>query len=340
MRTFLIAFILGVFVAPFAIAHVALGFDQRIDGQTTQKTDVAFQSPRLPSQLQTHILVSDSVIRLGDIFTNAGTHAEKAIAYAPEPGSQTILNARGLYRVARAYRLDWRPLGAKTHAVVERESVRLNREDITDAVLAALIEKGAADDMEVEILRGPTEIHVPGGALTRIGVADSAYDPRSGRFTAMLQAPVDHPAAKKFRVSGRLHRLIDLPVPARRLKANERISARDIAWQRMRADRVPTGALTAEEDVIGFAGKRTLQAGRPIRGQDVQRPLLVKRNALVTIVLKVNNMSLTAQGRSMDSGALDDTVRIKNSQSGKVVDAIVVGDGKVAVQMATQVAVN
>ena len=81
-----------------------------------------------------------------------------------------------------------------------------------------------------------------------------------------------------------------------------------------------------------MAAKRLIGADRPIRTAQIRRPLLIAKGGLVTIRLNYANMSLTAQGRSLDEGSLGDVVRITNSQSKNIVEARVTGANRVRVQ--------
>ena len=72
--------------------------------------------------LKETVTVNSRRVYIGDLFRNAGNKADIAIAYAPRPGQRAIFDARWLYRVARAYNLDWRPLGNQDQVVVERKS--------------------------------------------------------------------------------------------------------------------------------------------------------------------------------------------------------------------------
>ena len=68
--------------------------------------------------LKETVTVNSRRVYIGDLFSSTGDKANIAVAYAPEPGQRAIFDARWLYRVARAYKLDWRPLGNQDQAVV------------------------------------------------------------------------------------------------------------------------------------------------------------------------------------------------------------------------------
>ena len=293
-----------------------------------------------PVTLRQSVTVSGGLVRLGDLFVPAGDKAEAAVAYAPAPGKRATFDARWLYRVARAYGLNWRPLSIHEKAVVARESIIIGRREIADHILAALVDKGVDADMRVELSNRMLRIHVPGGSTATIAVEDVAYEPRTRRFIAIVAAPADDPAARRIRVTGRVHRVIDVPVLTRRVLAGEVIRKRDVKWIAMRGDRLQRDTIQDSGALIGKSPRRGLRAGVPVRVSDVRLPVLVPRRSLVTIMYRVRSMTLTAQGRALEDGGAGDTVRVANTQSNTVVQAVVTGANRVSVQPAGPIAMK
>lgn len=293
-----------------------------------------------PVTLRQSVTVSGELVRLGDLFVPAGDKAEAAVAYAPAPGKRAIFDARWLYRVARAYGLNWRPLSIHEKAVVARESIIIERREIADHILAALVAKGVDADMRVELSNRMLRIHVPGDSTATVAVEDVVYDARTRRFIAIVAAPADDPAARRIRVTGRVHKVIDVPVLTRRVLAGEVIRERDVKWIAMRSDRLQRDTIQDPGALIGKSPRRGLRAGVPVRVSDVRLPVLVPRRSLVTIMYRVQSMTLTAQGRALEDGGAGDTVRIANTQSNTVVQAVVTGANRVSVQPAGPIAMK
>jgi len=286
------------------------------------------------------VTVDSNMVRLGDIFTNTGDKAGIAIAYAPPAGKQALFDANWLYRVARSYRLNWRPFSPQIQVVVERRGVVIPREEIEDRILQALIEKGVAPNMQVVLSNRMMRIHVPGSADARVEVEDVAYQPGTGRFNAVIAAFSNSGPRYRTRVSGRLYRVLEVPVLARRHATGEVIKKGSVKWIKVRANRVQRDVVINLTGLVGKSGRRSLAADQPIRASEVRRPILVPRNSLVTIVLQTPLMRLTAQGRALEEGSRGDTIRINNSRSKKVVEAVVDGPGRVSVQLPSFVAMK
>lgn len=288
-----------------------------------------------PPQLNPHIVVEDQVIRLGDLFTNTGDNAEIPIAYAPEPGQSVTLDARWLYRVAVAYKLDWKPLGIRTESLVERASVTVPFDEVKSQLLNALADRGIPNDADIELATRLTQIYLPAGSTPTVRVDAIDYFERTGRFTAVISAPGGGEASR-MRLSGRVFRTIEVPVLSDRVLRGDVITQNDISYVKMNADRVQPNIIVDAGDLVGMTPKNGIRAGQPVRTNDVRRPTLVSKNSFVVIVHHMPNMLLTAQGKAMENGSEGDIVKIKNMQSTQIIEAEVIGPGRVAVKSAAQ----
>ncbi len=287
-----------------------------------------------------NIEVDNTLITLGDLFTVRGEKAAIEVAYAPEPGKRAVFDARWLYRVAHAYQLTWRPLSEHVRAVVTRRSEVIGQREIEELILDALIAKGADPTAELELGNQFMQLHVPANGNSTVQVEDTVLDARSNRFTAILAAPTGKGGMKRTRIRGRLFKTAEVPVLNRRVLIGEVITGKDIRWIKVRAGRLQNNTIVNETELVGHTPKRGLRAGDPILASAVQRPVLVPKGSLVIMVLRTPQMLLTAQGKSLQDGANGDVIRIRNPRSKTVVEAEVVGEGRVAVRPTTTVVMN
>jgi flagella basal body P-ring formation protein FlgA len=286
--------------------------------------------------LRQNVTVEDHLIILGDIFKGAGDKSTIAIAYAPEPGKRAFFDANWLYRVANGHGLKWRPLSMKQSIQVNRKSVTIERDEIEDYIFAALIDKGADPKMTLKLSNRLVQLHVPSSSEATIEVTNVSYDQRTQRFSAHVSTP----SSKAIRVTGRMQKMLNIPVLNRRILKNEMIMPEDIKWVKSPSKRVQNDIILHVDDLIGKTPKRGLRAGAPIRSSEVQRPILVEKGSLVTMVLKTPLMVLTSQGRAVDPGANGDVIRITNTQSKKVVQAVVTAAGVASITPASKMAAN
>ncbi|MDA0996588.1 MAG: flagellar basal body P-ring formation chaperone FlgA, partial [Proteobacteria bacterium] len=286
--------------------------------------------------LKEHVVVEEKVIRLGDLFENADGKSDTAIAYAPEPGKQVILDARWLSRIAKANGLDWRPLGSKIYAVVERASSTVSFDDIKAQLLTALSEQQGIDqDMDIELATRFQQIFLPSNATATIKIEDLMFTPRTSRFTAVVALTASNQGTQRHRLTGRVIRVLEVPVVDRRVLKDDTITKDNIRWVRMNAERVQRDVVVNADELIGMTPTHGLRAGLPVRSMDVRRPVMVKKNSLVTIYHRVSNMTLTAQGKALSDGSSGDVIQISNARSSHVIEAEVIGPGRVVAHVAS-----
>jgi flagella basal body P-ring formation protein FlgA len=93
--------------------------------------------------------------------------------------------------------------------------------------------------------------------------------------------------------------------------------------------------LRSERDIVGKEAKRILLPGRPIASHSIVEPRAILRGDNVTITYAKGILDLTAPGRALEEGAVDDIVRIVNLQSSKTITARIVQEGIVRVEPVT-----
>ena len=289
--------------------------------------------------LRTSIIVDSEYLTLHDLFGVSDEKAFKRVAYSPKPGQTASLDAKWLYRVARAYNLNWRPMNLNTRVIVERASQEIERDEIEDAIIASLRQKGLTENLEISMRRFQ-KIHVATDQFASIGVEHLTYESDNGRFIANLTAPANHPSAQRFRVSGRVHKLKSIPIINKRLRRSDPIKKDDIEWMEFRISKLKKDTILDEEDLIGMAAKRTIREKFPVRLSEIRKPILITKGGLVTIHLTTSTMWLTSQGKALQEGSRGDTIQIKNIQSKKTIEARVTGINNVSVALPSRIEFN
>ena len=203
-----------------------------------------------------------------------------------------------------------------------------------------LREQGETGDMRVFLTNRSLRLHVADDNSTTVGIEDLALDRRTSRFSALVVAPAGDPAARRVRVTGHVFEMTEVPVLGRRLLAGTVIREGDVQWIKLRADQIQRDTITDPKDLIGLETARSLRDGRPIRVSQVRRPVMVTKGSLVTMMLTGPTMLLTARGRAQESGSKGDVIRISNTQSKQVLEAVVTGPGTVVVRSANRLAMK
>ena len=111
-------------------------------------------------------------------------------------------------------------------------------------------------------------------------------------------------------------------VPVRPIPANSVVSLADVVPQ----DAVIAGGFQEVGDVLGLEARVTLYPGRPIMRGDLGPPAIVTRNDIVQIVFRRGALSILAEGRALDRGAVGERIRIMNIDSRAIITGVLRAD--------------
>jgi len=280
--------------------------------------------------LRTMTTLHAPVVRLADLFDDAGTNANRVLGPGPGPGGRIVVEAAQLSAIARQFGVDWRPASAADRTVLERPGRLLKREDAMDAVRTALVAAGASADCEIELPDFSPPL-VPVEANPRPVVSDMGYDANEGRFSAVLSVTGDAMEPINMRVAGRVDDVVELPVATRRLLAGTVLHAEDVHNARVRTALVHGEVLHNAAEAVGMQLKHQVVAGQPLATNELMRPSMVQRGATVMMLLDSPGIALTAQGQALESGAIGERIRVLNPVSRAVVEADVIGPDRVRI---------
>lgn len=286
--------------------------------------------------LRPAVTVDGDVIRLGDLFAGAGAHATDVVAPAPPPGSRTLFDAAWLAATAREHQLDWQPASSFDQASVERATRVIGSEAVTQSLLAAIGRSQSITGARLQLDNAGFHLLVPASAPAGLDVEGLTVDARSGRFSATVAAPGGGSAPTP--VTGRLVRMVKLPVLDRPVAPGEIIAQGDITSLEVASERVTPETVLSASDLVGKTPRQTLRAGQPLLAGDVHTPIVVHKDDLVLVVLETPSMRLTTQAKALDDGGTGAVIRVANTKSNRVIEARVVGPNLVAVTPTAQLA--
>ena len=290
----------------------------------------AAQAQGVPPAPRPLVLVEEPVLRLTDIFENAGEAGAATIGAAPAPGRRMLLDAATLSAIARRHGLAWRPLSGEERSIVERPGRPVPREEVESLLREELVRLGMDPEAEME-LPGFAPPVVPLGALPQAMIEAAHFEAQTKRFAATLVVAADGMPSWRGRVSGRALTTVPVVVATRRLAVGEVVSPGDLREVRMRTERVRPGTAQRTEDVRGKQLRRPIGAELPFMLVDLTAPSIVRKNQLVLMVLEGPGLALTAQGRAMDDAARGDRIPVMNLASRSIVEAEAIGPGRVRV---------
>lgn len=283
--------------------------------------------------LRAHALVNGDVVTLGDLVAEAGVAASRPMFRAPALGESGTIQATRVFAAARDAGLSDIDMRGLTQIVVERAARRATRQDIDDALADAVAQRTRLDPRDLSfVLDSDPVVAMAMGDRTELLVSDLVIDSRNRRFTAIITPNGSQNGVRKIaRVSGSYAETVLVPVLARSLQKGDAIRAEDFQMERREKESVGDDVSTDTRSLVGRVARNVMRAGLVLRDRDLVRPILVERNAAVTMHLDVPGIQLTMKGKALEQGAIGEVIAVQNLTSKRTVQGIVMGNGQVRI---------
>lgn len=225
-------------------------------------------------------------------------------------------------------------------AVVGPEPVAQAPRAVDGSEIEALVSEAVADrllttEFEIEMTGGWPSLAVPPEAAGGPVVLELKIEPRTGRFQAQVAGWPGAPESARLRLGGRIVRTESIPVPVRTIGAGEVIREGDLEWRRFPSGQLGQDPVLSADAIVGKTPRRTLRAGQPVRAGELTVPLMVEKNAPVTMVYVAPGIQLTMMGKALEGGAAGQWIRVLNPQSKQIAYGTVTAEGLVMVGSGT-----
>lgn len=282
-------------------------------------------------RLRGDVTARGDVLTLEDLVEGApGGAAKRPMFRAPALGATGTIQARRIVEAVAALNLGTVETGGRLQVAVQRAARRVGSQEI-EAALRRALETGYGLDAKSVSVRldgdGPVLL-APIDLDGQVVALDLNYDPRSHRVGGLMTLGERQAS---LRVSGLVIEMRDVAIVNRTLNRGEPITAADLTIERRPREGAPPDALTSAATLSGEVAQRTLAQGAILRMGDAAPPELVARGEAVTIVYDSPGISLAIRGQATDAGRMGATVNVINVASKKVLQAVVVGPGRVSV---------
>ncbi len=291
--------------------------------------------------LKERIEVFEDLVRLGDLFENAGNAANIAVFRAPDLGTEGKVSARRIAVAARQHGLEWANLGGIDRIVVRRPSRHITLDQVRQTLAGHVashldLDEDATVDVKLEGAAKP--IHIDPRVTEPFIVRKFEMQPEGGTFRAVLGFEKSDFARENLIFHGTAIEAVKLMAPRHNIERGAMINESDLQVVHHAKAAARDGMVQTPEQLVGKVAKRRLTAGRPVRQKDVEAPTLIERKALVTILYKTPAMMLKTKGRSEQDGAHGEVISIVNTQTKRSLLARVVSPNTVVVVSSSEIA--
>lgn len=275
--------------------------------------------------------ISGNSITLGDLFYDLEKNAEYVLGPAPRPGKDVVLKAKTLYKIAVAMDLPWRPTKGD-HIRLQRLATIIGTDLMKESLQHTLSQQGIQGKFLIHFDGTVRDIVLPPNISQSVHVKHIDYNPERNWFQASLVAPSLEQPEKELRVAGRIEKLVSIPVLTQALRNGDIIGSQDLHWIEVKERSLQHDMILKESDIAGLTPRRMILAGKPILNAELERPTMVERGDMITIIYAEGPLRLTAKGKALQTGARGDTVRVANLSSNRTLDAIVTASQLVMVE--------
>lgn len=200
--------------------------------------------------------------------------------------------------------------------------------EIIAAVKAAALDQGFSGSTQIKVSRNGKNL-ISTNADDQVIIDKLDINKASQSFTAEISLSATE--RQKANLNGRIISMVSVPVLSTQRNAGETIEDADIAWVDMEQATLGNSAITNIEQLVGKTARRLIASGTVIRSGMVSAPVIVRKNDLIMMLYQTANLTISHQARALSDGAMGDTIRALNTQTNKILDAVVTGSDQATV---------
>ncbi len=287
--------------------------------------------------LKGDITVNKAIVTVGDMFNDAGIHAETGIFMAPAPGTTGVVPLADLQRAAALAGIESFENVGYTRVRVARASTLVDAAMLDALIDADLSRRGIlAPGITADLRFDTVDVSYNAEAIANpVTLVNLRYTPGNDGFTARFMiAGIDQPVD----LSGSVQLMTMAPRLATTLPAGTILSDSDFQLASVPLSTADAGGYADLGQLVGKQLVRQTRGGIMLKATDVTAPKVVTRNSLVTVLLKSGPMTLTVKGTALTTAAVGEPVDVLNSVTKKILHGVARSDGAVEIVTTTVVA--
>lgn len=155
-----------------------------------------------------------------------------------------------------------------------------------------------------------------------------------GRATTVtVKIGCSAPKPWKIYVPVQVKLTLNVLVAAHGLPKAHRLVASDVQIVEKDKRRLNAGFFPADKKIIGMETSRRVSAGAAFSYRNLSLPSVIKKGEAVVIIVGNKHMQVEMKGIAQENGAKDQIISVMNKSSKRIIDAKVIGSGKVKVEL-------
>lgn len=225
-------------------------------------------------------------------------------------------------------------LDAPPRVLIHRVGQTVAPDEIRGAIKLALMKQFSTDQITADItgLTIPDKIEVPVGNLDiRVG-AVNIRDMFSS-FSLPVEVAVAGRTVRRFAATVTVEAFGDVVVAAADLTANSKLMPGDLRLEKRRLERSAANYIRDPARLHGVVMTRSVASGTVITSDLFVAGIVIRSGDAVRIEAQSGNLKFIIRGEARGSGRIGDRIAVKNSQSGAILQAVVVDEGLVRINL-------
>ena len=280
--------------------------------------------------LKADVVVSSSLVTVGDLFDDAGSIAEEAMFRAPAPGSSGLVSLDAVRSAASRIGLEDYIANGVDQVRVSRAGTTIDEDMLTRLIAEDLKTRGVLvpGSTAQAMFDKPVENLVAEAVEKPARLLNLRYVASTGIFTARFaiagkDLPID--------IDGKIELMIEAPHLAANLPAGTILQAGDIEMRNIPLKLAEINGFANAAQLVGKQLQRQSRQGVMLRPADVIEPQLIARNELVTVYFRSGTMTLTVKGQALNAASRGQDVAVLNQTTKKVVHGTAQSQGAVEI---------
>lgn len=185
-------------------------------------------------------------------------------------------------------------------------------------------------EVSIEIEKVPEEVIIPEGEVLIEMVPRCNMD-FIGNTILEARIHVNKIEYTTVPIYLKIKRFGEVVVSKRRIAKHELISEDDLYVRKEELTNLPADVIRKIEDVVGKQAKSVIAPYKILTSHMVEQPPLIKRREIVTLLLETPAMRITTKAQARQDGCKGQIIRVKNLDSRKELEAVVISDSVVKV---------
>lgn len=120
-------------------------------------------------------------------------------------------------------------------------------------------------------------------------------------------------------------------VAKRPLQPKEILSDEDIDYVSLDKRHLLSGYFKNKDEIIGQSARQFINAGAVLTKKNLEEPIIISKNQSIDIIVRKKSIMIVMKGLAKTDGRLNESIKVYNPASKRLLDAIVVGPNKAEV---------